>query len=298
MRLERTMMVAMAAAVIALRAAAAEDRPAAAASGEGAPAASKGEAGAAKRPADKPQRAGAAPAAAHDLARVLVSNEDWNHALDQYSAGLSQQITQSLSQRGEKAPEGLQASIRKELGQELPYQQVVEREAAALAKHFTPDELKRAIAFYTSPLGKKAIQAIPQSQAELGRDLQERLSSAVPQIVQRLAPKAMERPEAGAAAGSSPRAGSSGDASRSSAGPPPSGSGSSSAAAGDGASAPGGAGRGGAPAGSSATGTGSTGTGSTGTGSTGTGSTGTGSTGTGATGADQPSPSGADKRPR
>jgi hypothetical protein len=245
-----TRWVVVVAASLVVYPAAAQEQPAAGAAGQGPSAGSKGgsaaappQGAAAPRAGDKAQpRAGAAPAAARDLAKALVSSEDWNRALDQYSTGLARDVTQSLSQRGEPAPDGLQASLRKELGQALPYERVLEQEAQALAKQFSPDELKRATAFYTSPLGRKAAQAVPKAQAELGRELQDQLATAVPQIVQRLAPKAIATPggpgQGGAGAGGAAAGGEKSSRAGGAGGPaaPPSGSGSS--ASGPGAGAP------------------------------------------------------------
>jgi hypothetical protein len=183
--------------------AAAEDRAPAGASGKGGPgaAASSGSAkGGAKEP---PQTSAAASPAAQDLARALVSKDDWERVLDHYATGLSGQVTASLSARGEKVPDGMQVRIRKELGDELPYAQVVEKQALALADRFTQDELKRAAAFYASPLGRKVVEALPEAQSALGHELQTKLATAVPKIVQRVAPRALasEAPGEGAAPG-------------------------------------------------------------------------------------------------
>ncbi len=163
--------------------AAAADRAPAGASGSAAPGA-----GAAQ---GKGGAAGASSPEAKELARSLISQQEWEQVLDHYASGLTGQVEQSLAAKGEKAPAGLQARLRDELGKELPYQQVVDQQARALTGKFTPDELKRAAAFYSSPLGTKIVQALPEAQAELGHELQGRLATAVPQIVQRVAPKAL-----------------------------------------------------------------------------------------------------------
>lgn len=190
---------------------------------EGAPAAggAAGSSGpAAKVPAGGAKQKAQAPAAAQDLARALVSNEEWNRVLDEYASGLAGHVADSLTAHGDTVPEDLEPSIRKQLGQELPYDHVVDVHAQALAKQFSNDELKKAASFYASPLGKKVSQGVPKAQSELGKDLQARLATAVPQIVKRVAPSAMSGGEsdagsarAGAPGGRSsepPKAGSSG----------------------------------------------------------------------------------------
>jgi hypothetical protein len=147
-----------------------------------------------------------APAAAQDLARALVSNEEWNRVLDEYASGLAGHVADSLTAHGDTVPEDLEPSIRKQLGQELPYDHVVDVHAQALAKQFTNDELKKAASFYGSPLGKKVSQGVPKAQSELGKDLQARLAAAVPQIVKRVAPSAIPggEPDAGSSRAGAP----------------------------------------------------------------------------------------------
>jgi hypothetical protein len=188
---------------------------------EGGPAgpAAEGSAAGAKPAAGGAKGRAAAPPAAHDLARALVSNEDWNRVLDEYASGLAGHVANSLTARGDTVPEDLEPSIRRQLGQELPYEHVVDVQAQALAKQLTPDELKKAASFYGSPLGKKVTQGVPKAQSELGQQLQARLSTAVPQIVKRVAPKAAAGDEATSGAGG-PGAGAQGTGS---AGDPPAG---------------------------------------------------------------------------
>jgi hypothetical protein len=179
---------------VAAQRASAEDAPAGRQPAANAAPGAKAPAGSSKRAGEgsaETPRGGAATPAAQDLARALVSNEDWSRVLDEYASGLAGHVAESLSARGDAVPDDLEASIRKQLGQELPYQHVVDAQAQALAKQLSPDELKKAASFYASPLGKKVTQGVPKAQSELGHDLQARLSTAVPQIVRRVAPKAM-----------------------------------------------------------------------------------------------------------
>jgi hypothetical protein len=144
-----------------------------------------------------------APAAAQELARALLPQQEWDRLLDRYASTLSGQVSESLLGRGEKVPDDLQGSIRRELGQRIEYKQMVEAQAQALAGQFTAEELKRTAAFYASPVGKKVLDKLPEAQAQVGEDLQARLATAVPQIVQRLAPKALAAPEEGTGTGGS-----------------------------------------------------------------------------------------------
>jgi hypothetical protein len=141
-----------------------------------------------------PPRSGTAtkpPAAANDLAKALLTSEQWGKVLDSYASSLSSQVSQALLSKGEKVPDNLRGNIRTELEKTLPYQQTVQAQAEALARELTPDELRRTAAFYGSPLGRKVLEKLPEAQSEVAQELQGRLSTAVPEIVNRLAPKAL-----------------------------------------------------------------------------------------------------------
>src|SRR6266508_2566031 len=79
------------------------------------------------------------PAAAA-LARALLPQEQWDRILDRYATSLSSQVAEALSRGGEKVPDDLRGSVRRELAQRLPYQETVNAQALALAKEFSPDE--------------------------------------------------------------------------------------------------------------------------------------------------------------
>jgi hypothetical protein len=146
-------------------------------------------------------RADPVPAAAQELARALLPQQEWDRLLDHYASTLSSQVSESLLGQGEKVPDDLQGNIRKELGQRIAYGQIVESQAHALAGRFTPEELKSTADFYASPVGKKVLDRLPDAQSQVGEDLQARLATAVPEIVQRLAPKALAAPEEGTGSG-------------------------------------------------------------------------------------------------
>ncbi len=128
---------------------------------------------------------------ARALSRALVPQTNWERLLDRSADGLSEAVSRSLLAKGEKVPDDLKSSLRKELGKDLRYGEAIDAQAQALDKRFTGDELKRATAFYSSPLGKKMLDRLPEAQSEVGDQLQERLASVVPGILQRVAPSAI-----------------------------------------------------------------------------------------------------------
>jgi hypothetical protein len=145
-----------------------------------------------KTPQTPPRAAQKPPAAASDLARALLTSEQWEKILDSYASSLSSQVSQSLLASGEKVPDDLRDRIRAELGKSMPYQATVDAQAEALSRQLTPDELKKTAAFYKSDLGKKVLDRLPEAQSVVARQLQTKLASAVPEIVNKVAPKAMQ----------------------------------------------------------------------------------------------------------
>jgi len=128
---------------------------------------------------------------ARALSRALVPQPNWERLLDRSADGLSEAVSRSLAAKGEKVPDDLKANLRKELGKDLKYGEAIDAQAQALDKRFTGEELKKATAFYSSPLGKKMLDRLPEAQSEVGDQLQERLATVVPGILQRVAPSAI-----------------------------------------------------------------------------------------------------------
>lgn len=147
----------------------------------GASAAEPREKGQAKAPSEQ----------ARALSRALVPQTNWERLLDRSADGLSDAVSRSLVAKGEKVPDDLKANLRKELGRDMKYNEAIDAQAQALDKRFTGDELQRATAFYASPLGRKMLDRLPEAQSEVGEQLQERLATVVPGILQRVAPSAI-----------------------------------------------------------------------------------------------------------
>lgn len=159
-------------------------------------------------PAHAAEEPSAAPPSkvAQNLARVLLTDADWSGLLDRYATSLSGQLSQTLASAGEAVPEDLTGTIRRQLGDRLPYSETMMRHAKALSDRFTRDEMKKAADFYSSKVGNKVLHGLPETQAEVGEYLQGRLATVVPEIVKQVAPKALERPSppAGSEPGAKP----------------------------------------------------------------------------------------------
>jgi hypothetical protein len=114
----------------------------------------------------------APPKAAQNLARLLLTDAEWSGLLDRYAQRLSGQLTETLATSGEAVPDDLTGTIRKQLGEQLPYADTTLRHAQALAARFSSDELKKAHDFYSSKAGSKVLHGLPETQAELGEYLE------------------------------------------------------------------------------------------------------------------------------
>jgi hypothetical protein len=152
---------------------------------------SQGGAGAKPGAESKPEPTSPPPPEANDLARALLSQAQWSRILDSYATSLSGQITQVLTSKGQTPPEGLRPRLRAELEKALPYDETVKAQAEALSRQLTPAELKKTANFYGSPLGKKVLDRLPEAQAQVAEKLETRLQTAVPDIVNRVAPQAL-----------------------------------------------------------------------------------------------------------
>jgi hypothetical protein len=125
------------------------------------------------------------------LSRALVPKQTWDRLLDRSAEGLSQAVSRSLTTKGAKVPDGLQGNIRRELGQSMKYDSAVDTQAQALQKRFTAQEMDTAARFYSSPVGQKVLQQLPEAQSEVGDQLQQQLATVVPEIIHRVAPDAV-----------------------------------------------------------------------------------------------------------
>ena len=152
------------------------------------------------------------------MSRALVPKEIWERLLDRSSEGLSEAVSRSLTNKGSKVPSDLRGSIRRELSRNLKYDSAVNTQAQELQKRFTQQEMESAAKFYSSPVGQKVLQQLPEAQTEVGNQLQEQLATVVPEIIQRVAPEVASPggqgdsslPQDGAPSGRSPSPGQEG----------------------------------------------------------------------------------------
>ena len=107
---------------------------------------------------------------------------------DTYQAMISTMTTQmmaSLSQSGAKMPADAANKMGKAVMEALPYNDLAQWTVEIYASRFTTDEIKQMIAFYKTPVGKKAAKLLPEISGEIGKKMG-------PIVMQRL-PAAMKK---------------------------------------------------------------------------------------------------------
>lgn len=177
----RALIAAVVAAALVPSAPAAQDGQQA---GKGAPPASPRaapEAPAAKAP-QKPSPA------ADRVARALTTRASWNDTVDAYASALSSQISAAMEAQGGAAPKDVEKRVRSRLDDAVAYEEVVRLQAQALAGRFGEDELRTIGTFYESAPGKKLVSELPGVSRQVIEVVQQRISTAIPRIVQEIAP--------------------------------------------------------------------------------------------------------------
>jgi hypothetical protein len=149
----------------------------------------------------------AEPAAAGELARIIVPKSTWSEGVD----GLAKDVQNRMrAHPGSQLqyPDDFNAKVRSEMEQVLPYEEVIALHAKELAAAYTPAELDGLVEFYRGPLGQKTLQVNPQVFQKVGVATQQRINSKMGEVMKRLAEHV--KAPAGASAGASPHGGSGG----------------------------------------------------------------------------------------
>jgi hypothetical protein len=133
--------------------------------------------------------AAAPPAAARNLAKLLMTEQTYSAMLDSYAAGMAEQLRTMLTHGKAEVPKDLQAKIRAELGKGLSYADVTELQAAGLAKRFTPDELQTLGGFYSGPLGQKMLKEFPAFASDVDRQIRQKLDAKGTAVFDQYVPK-------------------------------------------------------------------------------------------------------------
>jgi len=90
------------------------------------------------------------------VARAIFPREDWSRLMTEASAELARQIAEHGKGRIELAPE-FADRLRFEYELLVPYEEIIRFQASVLESQYSKAELRRLLAFYSSPLGKKSV---------------------------------------------------------------------------------------------------------------------------------------------
>ncbi len=164
----------------------------------------------ARPPAGSPAQGAATPAkpspSAERVARALTTQENWNETIKEYASSLSSQISAAAKSQGGDVPKDAEQRIRSGLDKAVGYEEVVRLQAQALAGRFSEDELRQIGKFYESGPGKKLVAELPGVSRQVIETVQQRISAAIPHIVQDVAPS-LARAHPSQAEGTAPESG-------------------------------------------------------------------------------------------
>ncbi len=155
-----------------------------------------------------PHRAGrAAPrAAGHaraqdplhlQLARAVFPRERWERLVSQASLELTQRLAAASQGHFQLDPDFAE-HLRQEYERLAPYEELVMSQARILDRQYTPAELRRLLAFYRTPLGKKSVLLVNDLTAYSDRQMQQKVHAGIGDALDRLKPLVHAVPGAGA----------------------------------------------------------------------------------------------------
>lgn len=128
------------------------------------------------------------PALATELSRVVLPEDTWNRMELAIGDQTQRQIAQNLQQRGMQVPPEFGARFTEEFRKLLSYREILDVQAALLAKHYSAPELEQLLAFYRTPLGKKVLRLTPEMTAEVNGQMLRRVQERMPAMIERLRP--------------------------------------------------------------------------------------------------------------
>jgi hypothetical protein len=132
--------------------------------------------------------AGDAVPLAVELAKLTVPQENWDKLMRNTSEQTRQYVEASIRQAGGTMPPEFPARFAEEFGKMYSYQEVMDIQAGLLVKHYTEGELRELLAFYRTPLGRKAIRIMPEVMADVNGQMMVLLQQRMPVMMERLKP--------------------------------------------------------------------------------------------------------------
>jgi len=131
---------------------------------------------------------GAAAPLAVELSRLVLPQESWDKMMRDSSEQLRQYVEASVRRSGGTIPPEFTARFSEAFKQVYSYQEIMDIQAGLLVKHYTEGELREMLAFYRTPLGKKAIRIMPEVMADVNGQIMALLQQRMPAVMERLKP--------------------------------------------------------------------------------------------------------------
>jgi hypothetical protein len=122
---------------------------------------------------------------AAELARLMVTKDEWSSGMDQLAKGAQGQMQ---SHPGSKLtfPADFGAKVRAEVDKVLPYEELIGMHARELSAGYSEKELTDLVAFFKSPLGQKYMKVAPRAGENVAQQTQQRFAQKMPEVMQKL----------------------------------------------------------------------------------------------------------------
>jgi uncharacterized protein len=130
-----------------------------------------------------PARAADAPAA--ELARLMVTRDDWTRGVEMVARDWQGELQ---GHPGGKLtlPQDFGAVARAEVEKVLPFEELVGMHARELSAAYSEKEIAELVVFFRSPLGQKYVKAAPQEVEKVAQLVQQRFVQKKPEVMQKL----------------------------------------------------------------------------------------------------------------
>lgn len=125
--------------------------------------------------------ADADPKVTMELVQLVTPQENYQSMISQ----MTKQMLASMQGAGGKIPPEAEGKMARAVTEALPYNDLAAWTVEIYSARFTTEEIKQLIAFYKTPVGKKAAKLLPEISGEVGKKLG-------PVLMQRL-PAAMKK---------------------------------------------------------------------------------------------------------
>lgn len=139
-------------------------------------------------PSHRPNAADAPGPLAVELSRLVMPRESWDRTRRATTEQLRQYFEATIQQAGATIPPEFPDRFAEEFGRIYSYEEMLDIQAGLLAKHYTVSELRELLAFYRTPLGKKAIHVMPEVVADSNGQVMALLQQRMPALMERLRP--------------------------------------------------------------------------------------------------------------